>query len=127
MPTYEYVCPDGHVTEKKGKLDDETIECPVITCTDPREGITDCGKKARRRPAYLSTGVIFPGTGFTRTVIPPAPPKPPSRPELTPDEHFEVMDQYAEEQYKDEINVRPERDKVIEKAKKDAAKERKRF
>jgi hypothetical protein len=31
------------------------------------------------------------------------------------------MDQYAEEQYADEVNVRPERDKVIEKAKKDAA------
>jgi hypothetical protein len=108
------------VTEKKGKLDEEEILCPALIRV-PSPGNKPCEKPAHRRPAYLSTGVIFPGTGFTRTVIPPAPPKPPSRPELTPDEHFEAMDKFAEDQYKDEVNVRPERDKVIEKARKDAS------
>ena len=109
MPIYNYLCPLDHSTTQRGGYEDATIPCPK------------CSETATRVPVYRDQGVIFAGTGFTRTVIPPAPPHPPSVPELTPDEHFEVMDKYAEDQYKDEINYRPERDKVLKKARKDAA------
>ena len=41
MPFYSYRCPAGHVTEKKGRLDESSAPCPV------------CSKPARRREFNL--------------------------------------------------------------------------
>lgn len=40
MPTYEYVCDDGHETEARQSMDDDALE----VCPSP-----DCGASARRR------------------------------------------------------------------------------
>ena len=113
MPVYEYVCSNEHVTERRAGYNNVWILCPV------------CKKHAHRRAAYREQCVIFPDPSFTRTIIPPAPPKPPKhigsrkkRPSTS--QWYEQMDEYAEKQYKDDVNVKPERDKVIAKALRDA-------
>ena len=103
MPLYEYVCPEGHVTEQKGALDQATIECAY------------CKQEARRRPAYLSQGVRFPGVGFTRTVIPPAQPRPDTIHGEPQDDWFEKVDEFAEKQYDYDTEVRPEAKKQLKR------------
>ena len=52
MPTYEYVCPEGHAFEKFQKMTDK-----------PRARCPTCGKLATRK---ISGGaaLVFKGTGF---------------------------------------------------------------
>src|SRR6478672_9481460 len=52
MPTYEYLCPDGHVFEKFQKMTDKArAKCPV------------CGKMATRKISG-GAGLVFKGSGF---------------------------------------------------------------
>lgn len=52
MPTYEYVCPDGHEFEKFQKISQRPgARCP------------ECGKAATRRISG-GAGLVFKGTGF---------------------------------------------------------------
>lgn len=52
MPTYEYLCPDGHVFEKFQKMSDRPrAKCPV------------CGKPSSRKISG-GAGLVFRGTGF---------------------------------------------------------------
>lgn len=106
MPTYDYICPAGHVTEQHGGYDDAKI-----TCYWPadRPDSTVCGKVARRSAVYPSQGVVFKGTGFTRTVIPPAPPKTTTTPGEPVADWFEKTDEYAEKQYRDDEHYREDR------------------
>ena len=99
MPVYEYACEDGHVAERKGGYDDIYIKCP------------DCGKPALRRPCYRSQGVIFKGVGFTKTVIPPPPPKPSTIPGEPSDDWLEKTNNFAGQQYRDDEEYREERKK----------------
>lgn len=53
MPTYDYRCPSGHVTESAQPVGTATIAC-------------ECGHQAERQlPAQFSGR--FSGEGFTRT------------------------------------------------------------
>jgi putative FmdB family regulatory protein len=52
MPTYEYLCPDGHVFEKFQKMSEKPqAKCPV------------CGKPAARKISG-GAGLVFKGSGF---------------------------------------------------------------
>src|SRR6476646_2098337 len=52
MPTYEYLCPEGHVFEKFQKMTDKArAKCPV------------CGKPATRKISG-GAGLVFKGSGF---------------------------------------------------------------
>ncbi|MGH7508651.1 MAG: FmdB family zinc ribbon protein [Gemmatimonadales bacterium] len=52
MPTYEYQCPDGHVSEKFQKMSGRPrARCPV------------CGKPATRKISG-GAGLVFKGSGF---------------------------------------------------------------
>jgi putative FmdB family regulatory protein len=52
MPTYEYLCPDGHVFDKFQKMTDKPrAKCPV------------CGKLATRKISG-GAGLVFRGSGF---------------------------------------------------------------
>src|SRR4051794_14221192 len=52
MPTYEYVCPDGHVFDKFQKMTDK-----------PRAKCPTCGKIATRKISG-GAGLVFKGSGF---------------------------------------------------------------
>ena len=104
MPNYEYVCPNDHMTEQHGGLDDATI-----ICTQLLKNALICGHIATRRPAYKSQGVIFKGVGFTKTVIPPAPPKPTTIPGEPTADWLDKTDTFAQEQYQDDKEYRDER------------------
>jgi putative FmdB family regulatory protein len=52
MPTYEYVCPDGHVFDKFQKMTDK-----------PRARCPTCGKIATRKISG-GAGLVFKGSGF---------------------------------------------------------------
>ena len=52
MPTYEYLCPDGHVFEKFQKMTDK-----------PRTKCPTCGKVAARKISG-GAGLVFRGSGF---------------------------------------------------------------
>lgn len=70
MPIYEYVCTDGHRTDRA---------IPMVKGSEPRtvrcrRGVPDrrgeaCGKRARRTE-ISRVGVSFNAPGFTRRVIP---------------------------------------------------------
>jgi len=52
MPTYEYVCPQGHEFEKLQKITDKArAKCPT------------CGKPATRKISG-GAGLVFKGSGF---------------------------------------------------------------
>ena len=52
MPTYEYICPNGHQFEKMQKMSDKPrATCPV------------CGKPAERKISG-GAGLVFKGSGF---------------------------------------------------------------
>ena len=52
MPTYEYLCPDGHVFEKFQKMSEKPqAKCPT------------CGKVAARKISG-GAGLVFKGSGF---------------------------------------------------------------
>jgi putative FmdB family regulatory protein len=52
MPTYEYLCPQGHAFEKFQKMTDKPrARCPV------------CGKSAMRKISG-GAGLVFKGSGF---------------------------------------------------------------
>jgi putative FmdB family regulatory protein len=52
MPTYEYLCPEGHAFEKFQKMTDKPrAKCPV------------CGKPAMRKISG-GAGLVFKGSGF---------------------------------------------------------------
>jgi len=52
MPTYEYLCPNGHEFEKFHGMKDRTrVKCPT------------CGRVARRRISG-GAGLVFKGSGF---------------------------------------------------------------
>lgn len=118
MPIYEYVCPNGHVTEQRGGLDDAEILCPECleaAVDSVYAPLRDEQVLAHRRPAYLSQGVIFPGVGFTRTVIPPASPKTTTIPGEPVADWFEKTDEYAERQYRDDEHYRDHRKDQVKK------------
>lgn len=52
MPTYEYLCPEGHVFDKFQKMTDK-----------PRAKCPTCGKPAARKISG-GAGLVFRGTGF---------------------------------------------------------------
>ena len=52
MPTYEYVCPEGHAFEKFQKMIDK-----------PRAKCPTCGKTATRQISG-GAGLVFKGSGF---------------------------------------------------------------
>ena len=52
MPTYEYVCPEGHAFEKFQKMTDK-----------PRTRCPTCGKPASRKISG-GAGLVFKGSGF---------------------------------------------------------------
>jgi putative FmdB family regulatory protein len=52
MPTYEYVCPEGHAFEKFQKMTDK-----------PRAKCPTCGKTATRQISG-GAGLVFKGSGF---------------------------------------------------------------
>lgn len=55
MPTYDYLCPEGHKFELFTKMSDkDKKKCP------------ECGKRAKRQIGFGS-GIIFKGTGFYET------------------------------------------------------------
>lgn len=86
------------------------VENPSLNRADPDAAyLVPCGKVATRRPGYPSQGVIFSGTGFTRTVIPPAPPKTTTTPGEPVADWFEKTDEYAEQQYRDDEHYREHR------------------
>ena len=119
MPNYEYVCDSGHVTEQRGGYDDADILCPEeITCTYDCDNCAPyhvcgsiCGRIATRRPGYKSQGVIFSGVGFTKTVIPPAPPQPTTIPGEPTADWLDKTDTFAQKQYQDDKEYRDERKK----------------
>jgi putative FmdB family regulatory protein len=52
MPTYDYVCPDGHEFEKFHSMKDRSrVRCP------------ECGRVSRRRIS-AGAGLVFKGSGF---------------------------------------------------------------
>jgi len=52
MPTYEYVCPDGHAFEKLQKMAERPrAKCPI------------CGRTATRKISG-GAGLVFKGSGF---------------------------------------------------------------
>jgi putative FmdB family regulatory protein len=52
MPTYEYLCPEGHIFEKLQKMSDKPqAKCPT------------CGKAAARKISG-GAGLVFKGSGF---------------------------------------------------------------
>lgn len=76
---------------------------------DEKEGVTMsfCGAKAKRQAVYRGQGVIFKGTGFTKSVLPPAPPETPSTAGETVEIDYEQKDRFAQEAYQHDKNVRP--------------------
>ena len=56
MPTYEYRCPNGHVTEKFAKISEATSQIPC--------GV--CGAVAERQISG-GAGLVFKGSGFYLT------------------------------------------------------------
>jgi putative FmdB family regulatory protein len=52
MPTYEYLCPEGHVFEKLQKMSDK-----------PQAKCSVCGKPATRKISG-GAGLVFKGSGF---------------------------------------------------------------
>lgn len=110
-PTYDYVCEEGHKFEAVRGYDDETILCPLgiaeITLEPPMEFPQPCGAKAKRQAVYPGQGVIFRGDGFTKSVLPPAPPEIPSTAGESTDTDFEIKDEFAKEAYEHDKNVRP--------------------
>ena len=97
MPTYEYLCPacDHTFEETAVAYDTDKLPCPK------------CHQIARRVPVYREQGVIFSGSGFTRSVVPPARPLPRSTRGENTEVDFEIKSEYAEEVYKHDKNVRP--------------------
>lgn len=45
MPLYDYLCPQGHLTERRAGYEDSSISC-------------DCGAVARRQAVYLEQSTI---------------------------------------------------------------------
>ena len=92
MPVYEFICPSGHITERRSDLDTDTIECP-----EPVDRLGPlCRLPARRRPFYESQAVTnLP----TRGPILPIRPKPRSTHGEKPDYAKEIWDETAWQQY----------------------------
>jgi len=95
MPRYRYKCPEGHEFECYASYNADTVVCE------------EHGLPAERQAVYRDQAVIFRGGGWTRSVVPPAPPDPPSSAGESTDVHFEKLDEFAEKQYKYDRNVRP--------------------
>lgn len=55
---------------------------------------------------YREQGVVFKGAGFTRSVIPPASPKPPKTSDEKPDYAKEMLDEFAHEHYEHDKDYR---------------------
>ena len=101
MPRYDYRCPDGHLTiDVVAGYEDSFVVCR-------------CDKIAERVAVYREQGVIFKGTGFTRTVIPPAPPKANTKEGEPVADWEEKLHEYAEDQYSDDENLRGERKRQL--------------
>ena len=78
MPLYDYSCPEcGRLCNIYQGYDAYTITCP------------ECGGTADRIPVYRDQGVIFKGSGFTKSTFPPPP--------QTIGEHQEVNDLLSKE------------------------------
>ena len=56
MPTYEYRCPNGHLTEKFAKISESTSQIPCAVC----------GAVAERQISG-GAGLVFKGSGFYLT------------------------------------------------------------
>lgn len=62
MPMYDYNCPTcGFLSSLMRGYEDYSIACP------------QCGRTAERSPVYREQGVIFKGSGFTKSTLPPPP------------------------------------------------------
>ena len=115
MPTYIYTCADGHEFEAKRGYDDATIDCPCgvgipdFPGEDRPVTLHACGAPATRRAVYAEQGVIFSGVGFTRTIIPPAPPKPNTIAKEPIPDWEDKMHEYAHDQHQDDVQYRDAR------------------
>ena len=67
------------------------------------EVVEPCGKIAKRCAAYRDQGVIFKGVGFTKTVLPPPPPKVGTEAGEPVKDWEDKMSIYAHDQYKDDF------------------------
>ncbi len=95
MPLYDYRCKKGHLTESiRGTLNQDKILCSV------------CKGESKRVSVYREQGVVFKGEGFTRSVIPPASPKPPTTSDEKPDYAKEMLDDFAYENYEHDKDYR---------------------
>ena len=99
MPTYTYTCPVGHSNEVIAGYEDAKIECRT----------KGCKHNAMREAVYREQGVVFSGPDFTRSVLPPPAPLPPSSAGESTTVDFEKKDEFAEKSHKDDVNVRPYR------------------
>jgi len=113
MPVYRYRCAEGHEFEMKAGYDDAIVFCimPVTVPGAEYYCLTEqptCQLPAKRQAVYRDQAVIFSGPGWTRSVVPPPEPLPPSSAGESTDVHFEKLDEFAEKQYKYDKEVRPE-------------------
>ena len=75
------------------------------------ELVEPCGKIAKRCAAYRDQGVIFKGVGFTKTVLPPPPPKAGTEAGEPVADWEDHMHEYAGKQYEDDKEHHEERKK----------------
>ncbi|KKN82288.1 hypothetical protein LCGC14_0311010 [marine sediment metagenome] len=98
MPNYVYRCSNGHVFERRAGFNAKETSCSF------------CGSLAVRDEVYKDQGVIFKGGGWggkSAIASPPESPSPPSSEGESPDVNFEKLDQFAQENYDHDRNVRP--------------------
>lgn len=92
MPRYDFTCPDGHTFELVAGLDTEKVKCQ------------QCRRLARRSEVN-APGIIFKGPGFTKSVV-VVPPRAPQG-QTSPEEHFELLDDFAKATHDYDTNTRP--------------------
>ena len=102
MPLYTYHCKNKHTFDLRAGWEDATMKCKV------------CGKPAKRQACYREQGVIFKGTGFTTSVIPPAPPKPTTKAGEPISDWEEKTHEYASKHHKDDVTYRDDRKEMMQ-------------
>ena len=97
MPTYEYVCEDGHRTIMRNRtVQDKEIECQQMEIVKGTGAEYPCLARACRVPFYLDTTV----TGLpTRAPLLPPRPGPRSSKGESSDTAGEMMDEFAHKSY----------------------------
>lgn len=108
MPMYRYVCEDGHEFEQRGGYDDDVVDCLQMELVPQTGAKYPCLAPAKRQAVYRDQSVIFSGPGWTKSIVPPPEPLPPSSAGESTDIHFEKLDEFASKQYDYDRNIRPE-------------------